>query len=141
MEYSKLYRSLVLGANTISLEKNVLIVDDDEDLRDVIAEDFSDQGYNVFVAESAQEAVKLYSKEKIDVVLTDIQMPHFNGLELVKMLKDLSPKLEREAHFLIMTGFSKYSREEILNCGASDLLEKPIDGKVMFDKITSLLNR
>lgn len=135
---SKLYRSLAVSANTIGLGRSVLIVDDDEDLRDVIAEDFTDQGYNVFVAESGEEALRLFVQERIDVVLTDIQMPNFNGIQLIKALKEINAKQNNRSHFIIMTGFTKYSREELLSCGATDLIEKPIGRNEMLKKITSL---
>lgn len=107
----------------------ILVVDDEEDLRETLAEFLTEQGYSVLTAPDGLAAKKILITQKIDLVLTDIRMPNMNGVDLLKFSKALpdAPKV------IVITGFSDYSREQVESLGASAFLNKPFD----LDKLLS----
>jgi len=69
------------------IEKNILIVDDEEDIRDVLCEYLVSCGYSTIEAENGEHAFDIFKKHKCDMVISDINMPKMNGLQLLKKLK------------------------------------------------------
>ena len=80
----------------------VLIVDDDQAVRDFVERVLSEAGYRTMVAGSGPEAIELASKEPIDLLLTDVNMPQMTGDELARRLRHDEPSLK----VLYLTGFS-----------------------------------
>lgn len=80
----------------------VLIVDDDQAVRDFVERVLREAGYRTMVAGSGPEAIELASKEPIDLLLTDVNMPQMTGDELARRLRHDEPSLK----VLYLTGFS-----------------------------------
>ncbi|HFE45641.1 MAG TPA: response regulator, partial [Nannocystis exedens] len=80
----------------------VLIVDDNHDLADNLAELLEQEGYAVATAYSGEKALVLAETDVFDTVLTDVRMPGISGVDLVKRLRGLNP----ETSFLLMTAYS-----------------------------------
>ncbi|MFH1875426.1 MAG: response regulator [Candidatus Omnitrophota bacterium] len=74
-------------------EKSLLVVDDEEGIRRVLREFFVRKGYKVFEAENGEKALGLARSEKISAVLLDMKMPGMNGIETLKRLLEINPKL------------------------------------------------
>ena len=74
-------------------EKSLLIVDDEEGIRRVLREFFKRKGYSVFEAENGEDALQLIRSEKISAVLLDMKMPGMDGIETLKRLLEINPKL------------------------------------------------
>jgi DNA-binding NtrC family response regulator len=74
-------------------EKSLLVVDDEEGIRRVLREFFNRKGYKVFEAENGEKALQLARSEKISAVLLDIKMPGMDGIETLKKLLEINPKL------------------------------------------------
>ena len=68
---------------------NILIVDDEELIRDVIKEYSTNEGYNVYEASDGFEALDIIKKEKIDVIVLDIMMPKLDGFSAYKEIKNI----------------------------------------------------
>ncbi len=108
----------------MSRKVSILIVDDEESVRDSLYNWFIDDGYNVSCAEDGKHALKLLESDSIDIVLADIKMPGMDGMELQKRIKTLS----REPVFIIMTAFASVdSAVQALKNGAFDYVTKPFD--------------
>jgi CheY-like chemotaxis protein len=90
----------------------ILLVDDDEDVREAIAAFLEARHYRVLMARTGDDALRLLSQEHVEV-LTDVVMPGLNGIELAKQAKQLLPDLK----VLFMTGY--YSRTRRLGSWAS----------------------
>jgi two-component system cell cycle response regulator CpdR len=84
--------------------RTILLVEDDEDIRDATAAILDAEGFRVLVAGSSDEAIQLLGQEQVDVLFTDIVMPGIDGVELARQAKRLHPNLK----FMFMTGY--YSR-------------------------------
>jgi diguanylate cyclase (GGDEF)-like protein len=104
------------------MDNKILIVDDDDAVRDSMREFIEISGYYTFSAASAEEALEILRTNAIQVVITDIMLGGMDGLELTdKIIKDYA------ADVIVMTGYSgDYSYEEAINKGASDLVFKPV---------------
>jgi diguanylate cyclase (GGDEF)-like protein len=100
----------------------VLIVDDDEAVRNTMNEYIQTAGYPSETVSCAEEALELMEKDNFQVVITDIILPSMGGLELTKTIKE-----NKDADVIVMTGYSDdYSYEEAINIGASDFVIKPV---------------
>ena len=102
---------------------SILIVDDDDDLRKSLAH-LLEGLPNVLIqmAANGREALDIISSARIDLVITDIQMPIMNGAELLQAVQQLSatkPKV------VVMSGYSPYSPETLVKMGAHAFFEKP----------------
>ncbi len=71
----------------------ILVVDDDQHLRELYKEELEEEGYKVLVASSGQEALEIFEKESPDIVTLDILMPGMDGIEVLRKMKEKDPKL------------------------------------------------
>ena len=74
-------------------KKSILIVDDEEEIRDLLKEFFKNKEYRIFEAENGEAALKLVQSENFSVVLLDMHMAEMDGLETLKKLLEINPKL------------------------------------------------
>ena len=121
----------------MSSVKNILIVDDDQAIRDVFQEVLQDNGYQVFIAHNGKEAVEIIQTAPIDVALLDIQMPEMDGIQALKNIK----KSTKDTEVLIVTGHPDLEnlRKTIVENGAFDYLLKPIHITEMLHTIQNAL--
>ncbi|MGI9590295.1 MAG: sigma-54-dependent transcriptional regulator [Myxococcota bacterium] len=102
----------------------MLVVDDEELYRRALERILRRVGHDVVIAREAKEALAVVSEEPIDLVLSDIQMPGINGLELVRQIKDVNP----DVPCIVITGYGSAEQSvEALRAGAFWYLEKPFD--------------
>ena len=102
---------------------NILIVDDEINIRESLKLILETEGYNVFDAESGEEAVNQLQSKKIDLVLLDLKMKGISGEETLKQIKDINP----EVMVIILTGYATLdSSLEAIKYGAYDYLKKPV---------------
>ena len=101
----------------------VLLVDDDEGIREVLQEIIELFGFSCRTAESAEESLRLLEEEPFDLMISDIKMPNMNGMELLREVKSNHPDVD----IIMITGFSAdYSFNDVVNAGASDIITKPL---------------
>jgi len=114
------------------MSEKVLIVDDEEDFLEVMAERIRIQGMEVLTATSAEEALKMIAKESYDAVIMDFMMPVIDGFKALKLLKEKKP----EVQIILLTGnVPEQKRIEAKKLGALDVIEKPADLKILIEKI------
>ena len=100
---------------------NILIVDDEAELRNLLARILELEGYRVFTAENGTSALKKVDQEIIHVVITDVQMPGMDGIELIEKIKKQSPTTE----VICLTAYGKIADGvKAMKNGAYDYLEK-----------------
>ena len=105
-------------------DRNILLVDDEEDIRDVLSVSLEDFGYKVYTAENGQEALEIYKEKKPAMVLTDIKMPLMDGIELLKKIKKRNPETE----VIMITGHGDMELAiKSLKHEATDFITKPIN--------------
>ena len=100
---------------------HVLIVDDDVDLAESLADFVGMHGHDVTVASNGKEAVECFRARNFDIALMDVRMPIMNGVDSFLEIRKLRP----DAKVLLMTGFKEPIVETALQNGALGLLHKP----------------
>lgn len=107
----------------------VLIVEDDIALAQMCAKLIQRQGHATLIAYSCQEALAIVdSNPDLAAVLTDVQMPHMSGIELLASLQELNSQLP----VILMTGFANVvTSAEAVSLGAADYLSKPFDAETL----------
>ena len=106
------------------LERVILLVDDEESQRTVLAGFLRKRGFDVAAAAGAQEALRLAASRTIDLVLTDLRMPTGSGLDVLEGVHAINP----EVPVIVMTAFGTVgSAVDAMKRGAADYLTKPID--------------
>ena len=118
---------------------NILIVDDEKDIRDSLGDILTDEGFNVFLANNAANAINFKKKQKIDLILLDIWMPDTDGISL---LKSWAKNKEIDCPVLMMSGHGTIDTAiEATKIGATDFLEKPISLQKLLKSISGALKK
>lgn len=105
------------------MTKKILIVEDEETLRESLERVLSREGYNVVSIDSAETALNLLDNDLYDLIITDVILPGITGIELLKKIKERAP----EQIVVIMTAFASLETAvESLRAGAYDYIIKPI---------------
>jgi len=108
----------------VAIKGNLMIVDDELIVRDSLGKWFREEGYDVTVAESAQEALAKMAAQRFDLALIDIKMPGTDGVELQRRIHEIDP----EMIVIIMTGYASVETAvTALKNGAYDYVTKPFD--------------
>lgn len=104
---------------------NILVVDDELQVRNVLEQILHMAGYAVESVKSGEEALKYIAGKKVDLVISDIRMPGMSGFDLLKAIKNQYPNIG----VVIMTGYGDaYSVKEALHQGADEYITKPFKG-------------
>ena len=112
----------------------LLVADDDEVARDLLAEALGREGYQVKVAAGGEECVRLAETEPFDVALVDLRMPGVDGLRVLERLAVIQPDLP----VVILTAFASIETAiQAVNAGAYDYLSKPF----RMDEIKAVVRR
>lgn len=116
---------------------HIMVVEDEELIRDMIQQNIEWAGYDCTIAESGMEALKILdgASKKIDIIITDIRMPGLNGIELTKKVKE-----NHDSDVIVMTGFAEdFDYEKVIESGASDFFQKPINPKELILRLKRVL--
>jgi DNA-binding response OmpR family regulator len=119
---------------------NVLIAEDDPFIRKVLRQTLKDD-FSVITKENGIEAVSwLEEGNPVDIVLSDIQMPHMDGKDLLRTLR-ASPSFQRLPIIILSTFSDSATRISCLNMGADDYIVKPFNPLEVKTKINTVLRR
>lgn len=117
--------------------KKILLVEDDESLRSTLSLCLDSEDFVVAEAQNGKEALDLMNSENFDLVITDIQMPIMDGIELLSNVQSLHP----ETPVITMTGFSNLLEDKgTQKLGIKKLLIKPFTFEDMLDAINEVLS-
>ncbi len=113
--------------------KRILLVDDDANLRQMIAEALSSSDYEITEAESGTEAVQKISGQSYDLVITDMMMPGMSGMELLTQIRETKPGTA----VLVITAYpATHLAVSAMKKGAVDFLAKPFDIDTLLFKVS-----
>lgn len=119
------------------MQKNILVVDDDEDLSYIISDMLESYGYNVLIAENADKAFELLSGHTFHLLLLDINLPDSTGFEICKELREVSsvPVIFASART------SETDRITGFDIGGDDYLPKPYSMKELLARVNAVIRR
>lgn len=113
-------------------KKSILLIDDDKSLQRVLEYQLEKEGYIVLTADSGINGLDIFQENDVGLVITDIQMPEMDGMELLKRLKSISSN----TLVIIITAYgSIQSAVEAMRLGAFDYITKPFDKKELTLKV------
>lgn len=115
--------------------RHILIVDDEEDLRDTLSEQFElSEGFNVFTAANGEDALAVMAAERIDLVILDVDMPGMNGREVARRMRETGIRVP----VIMLTGRSGEADTVAgLDAGANDYVSKPFSFAVLLARVRS----
>ena len=117
---------------------NILVVEDDKNLRKLIITCLKRENYNTYEATNGLEALNVLDEQYIDLIVTDIMMPQMDGYELIKELREANYMVP----ILLVTAKSTLSdKKEGFLLGADDYMVKPIDIEELPLRVKALLKR
>jgi len=114
------------------MSAKVLIVDDEKDFLDIMADRMRARGMDVSTATSAEDALEMVLTESYDAVIMDLMMPEMDGFKALKLFKESRP----EVSIILLTGNVPEEKcIEAIQLGAMDVIEKPADLNLLTQKI------
>lgn len=119
------------------LAEKILIVDDEEDIRDLVRAYLEKEGYQVFEADNGVDAVKLARSLILDIIILDIMLPNMSGLEVLTTLRQ-----ESDVYFIMLTAKTEEVDKLVgLNMGADDYLTKPFSPRELVARVNAAVRR
>jgi YesN/AraC family two-component response regulator len=115
----------------------ILIVDDEENVRTLLIIAL-EVDYNIIAAGNGQEGLRLFKEHNPDLVITDINMPIMSGVEMVRLMRGLSPDIKIIAHSSFIR---PYEEPEMLKAGADICLKKPVSLQTIEEAVKTLLTK
>jgi signal transduction histidine kinase/ActR/RegA family two-component response regulator len=119
----------------------ILIAEDNEINKKLAAAFLAKKGYDYLTASNGAEAVEVYEREDIDIILMDIQMPELNGFEATKIIRQKEKYNGKHIPIIAMTAYAMTGdREKCLGAGMDDYISKPISANILYEKIERNMN-
>lgn len=120
-------------------KKKILVVEDECELRQIIASRLELRNAAVFQAENGILAMEHLQSQPVDLVLTDVRMPG-RGADGMTLLKRVKAEIANPPPVVIMSGFADFSHSDFFNAGAAAVLEKPFSAEELEKSIAKILN-
>ncbi len=112
----------------------ILIIDDEQSQRDILAGYLKKKGYKTLTASSGGEGIKTAKENTVDIILSDFKMPDKTGLEVLESVKKINPEIS----FVIITAYGTVENAvKAMRTGADDYISKPVD----LDELDLLIDR
>ncbi len=118
----------------------ILIVDDDEDIRELLMYNLKQEGHEVSCAENGLEALDMIQSNIPDLIILDVMMPKMDGIEFCDLVK-ADPSKQNIIICFLTARNEDYSQIAGLESGGDDYVSKPIKPKVLISRINALLRR
>lgn len=119
---------------------SILIIDDEEDIRDILKYNLEKEGFKVDVASSGTDGLEKMKLNIPDLVILDVMMPGMDGIEVCESIRSTSD-YDQIIICLLTARNEDYSQIAGLDAGADDYVSKPVKPKVLISRINALLRR
>jgi two-component system chemotaxis response regulator CheY len=116
------------------MAKKFLVVDDSASMRQLVSFTIKDAGYEVLVAENGKDALGKLNSGKVDIVITDLNMPDMDGIELIKKLRSM-PDYKFAPIVMLTTESQESKKQEGKLAGASGWIVKPFSPEQLLDVV------
>lgn len=123
-----------------SKSKKILVVDDEEDILELLKYNLIKEGYTVKTVTNGMEVVEIATVFHPDLVLLDIMMPHQDGVETCRQLREM-PELVNTFIIFLTARSEEYSEIAAFDIGADDYITKPIKPRALMSRIGAIFRR
>ena len=104
------------------MASNILVADDDRTIAHLIREIIERRGYTALVAYDGEQALKVFKNFKLDLIITDLKMPHVDGMILIKTIRESNPDIP----IIVITGYGSDQNYALAQTyGVTNFLSKP----------------
>lgn len=117
----------------------VMIVDDEESLRELVNAILTQEGYEVISASSGQECLELLDKQKPDLILMDMMMPDMSGRETTERIRKNPETKKLKIAFLTVARFSETGKKTLEGMKVLDYIIKPFDNQDLIRKVKKIV--
>jgi two-component system alkaline phosphatase synthesis response regulator PhoP len=118
----------------------ILVIDDEQDIRDIVSYNLKKEGFEVEVAEDGERGIEKSRTFRPDVILLDVMMPRMDGIEVCETIRSI-PELQNTLICFLTARSEDYSQIAGLEAGADDYISKPLKPKVLISRLNALLRR
>jgi sulfhydrogenase subunit beta (sulfur reductase) len=116
----------------------VLVIDDEDSMREGCRQTLEDKGYRASVAENGEEGLLLAEKIRPNVALVDLKMPGMSGIDVLTGIREIDPDIAS----IVITGYGTMeSAVEAMKLGACDFLCKPFDDEVLLESVSRVMEK
>lgn len=116
----------------------ILVVDDDRTTRKILGLFLKSKGFEVAYAENGLDAMEKLGRENVNLVMTDLNMPYMDGLELTRTLR-ANPALKGLPILMVTTEADEEEKRKALEAGANGYLVKPVTAEMVSENIKNIL--
>ena len=120
------------------MPKKILVVEDNLDSRDLVHLYLTTEGFTVVIASDGREGLYMAGAERPDLIITDIQMPNINGIDLIKQLRAQAEF--KDIPIIAFTAFGPDERDAAIRAGANRAMDKPTHFESLIEDINELLS-
>jgi len=124
----------------MSLAHRVLVVDDEADIVELLVYNLEKEGYKVASAPDGKKAIEIAKEFLPDLVILDIMMPFFDGIEVGRMIRAM-PELKNTFILYLTARSEEYSEVAAFELGADDYINKPIKPRALMSRINAFFRR
>jgi two-component system KDP operon response regulator KdpE len=119
------------------MTSKILVVDDEKPLREFICRNLAARGFDIYRASNGLEALAIFNTEKLDLIILDVMMPHMDGLETCRRIRQSST-----VPIIILTALGEESdKVKALDEGADDYLTKPFGVEELLARVRAIMRR
>lgn len=118
----------------------ILVVDDEADIIEFLQYNLAKEGFEVFSATNGEEAIKMASEKRPDLIILDIMMPGLNGIEVCEKLRE-KPEFKNTVIVFLTARNEDFTQIAGYDSGGDDFIAKPIRPRVLVSRIKALLRR
>ncbi|WFD11191.1 response regulator [Tepidibacter hydrothermalis] len=119
------------------MQKNVLLVEDEDRIREIVSDYFKFEGFNIYEVENGRDAMVVFEENKIDLIILDIMIPKLDGWSVCKRIRNVS-----DVPIIMLTARSEEDDKLMgFELGADDYVTKPFSPKVLVARAKMLLKR
>jgi len=119
--------------------KRILVVDDNEDIRNLLSLVLQKEGFEVFLAVDGTSAIQIIKSNSLDLVLLDVMMPVISGLEVLAIIRESKDKKISELPVMMITALSTIADiDAAIDTGATSYIVKPFRNENLIEKIAAI---
>jgi len=118
--------------------KTILVVEDNPAAREMVSHILSAEGFLIMKAEDGQQALDLVKDRLPDLIITDIQMPNVDGIEMIKRMRERPGS--KAVPIVVMSAFSSRATQKALDAGANQSEPKPMQVESLLRVVRKLLS-